>query len=59
MALALPTVAFDTPVSREYLDHWGVYAEPGNPMALARRWAPFWRTKRGLLTWGRVCGSGP
>jgi glycosyltransferase involved in cell wall biosynthesis len=35
MALALPTVAFDTPVSREYLDDWGVYAEQGNPAALA------------------------
>ncbi len=35
MALALPTVAFDTPVSREYLDDWGVYAEPGNAAALA------------------------
>lgn len=35
MALALPTVAFDTPVSREYLGHWGVYAERGNPIALA------------------------
>ncbi|MBM4464955.1 MAG: glycosyltransferase family 4 protein [Chloroflexi bacterium] len=35
MALALPTVAFDTPVSREYLDEWGVYAEKGNPAALA------------------------
>ena len=35
MALALPTVAIDTPVSREYLGHWGVYAERGNPAALA------------------------
>lgn len=35
MALALPTVTFDTPVSREYLDDWGVYAERGNPAALA------------------------
>ncbi len=35
MALALPTVAFDTPVSREYLDDLGVYAEPGNAAALA------------------------
>ncbi len=35
MALALPTVTFDTPVSREYLGDWGVYAEPGNPTALA------------------------
>jgi len=35
MAMALPTVAFDTPVSREYLGDWGVYAELGNPVALA------------------------
>jgi len=35
MAMALPTVVFDTPVSREYLDDWGVYAERGNPAALA------------------------
>lgn len=35
MSLALPTVAFDTPVSREYLDDWGVYAERGNAVALA------------------------
>jgi glycosyltransferase involved in cell wall biosynthesis len=35
MALALPTVTFDTPVSREYLGDWGVYAERGNPAALA------------------------
>lgn len=35
MSLALPTVAFDTPVSREYLDDWGVYAERGNAAALA------------------------
>jgi glycosyltransferase involved in cell wall biosynthesis len=35
MALALPTVAFDTPVSREYLGDWGIYAERGNPAALA------------------------
>lgn len=36
MAMALPTVAFDTPVSREYLGSLGVYASPpGNPAALA------------------------
>ena len=35
MALALPTVAFDTPVSREYLGDWGIYAEKGDPTALA------------------------
>jgi glycosyltransferase involved in cell wall biosynthesis len=36
MAMALPTVAFDTPVSREYLGALGVYAgRTGNPAALA------------------------
>ncbi len=36
MAMGLPTVAFDTPVSREYLGTLGVYAEPrGDPVALA------------------------
>ncbi|MBI5878873.1 MAG: glycosyltransferase family 4 protein [Chloroflexi bacterium] len=36
MSMALPTVAFDTEVAREYLDAWGVYAEPGDVMQLAR-----------------------
>ena len=37
MAMELPTVAFDTPVSREYLGTLGTYASPaGNPAALAR-----------------------
>jgi glycosyltransferase involved in cell wall biosynthesis len=35
MAMALPTVAFDTPVSREYLGEWGIYAAPGDAAALA------------------------
>jgi glycosyltransferase involved in cell wall biosynthesis len=36
MAMALPTVAFDNPVSREYMGSLGVYARPaGDPMALA------------------------
>jgi glycosyltransferase involved in cell wall biosynthesis len=35
MAMELPTVAFDVPVSREFLGGLGVYAEPGNPHALA------------------------
>jgi glycosyltransferase involved in cell wall biosynthesis len=34
MALGLPTVAFDTPVSREYLGDDGIYAEPGDPASL-------------------------
>jgi glycosyltransferase involved in cell wall biosynthesis len=35
MALALPTVAFDTPVSREYLGEQGFYARPGDAASLA------------------------
>jgi glycosyltransferase involved in cell wall biosynthesis len=35
MALGLPTVAFDTPVSREYLGEDGVYAAAGDSHALA------------------------
>jgi len=36
MAMALPTVAFDTPVSREYLGALGVYAgRTGDPAVLA------------------------
>ncbi len=36
MSMALPTVAFDTPVSREYLGEWGVYASERTAQALAR-----------------------
>jgi len=35
MACALPSVAFDTPVSREYLGEHGIYAATGNAEALA------------------------
>jgi glycosyltransferase involved in cell wall biosynthesis len=35
MAMALPVVTFDTPISREYLDDLGIYAEPGNSRSLA------------------------
>lgn len=36
MAMELPTVAFDNPVSREYLGALGAYAKPsGDPVALA------------------------
>jgi glycosyltransferase involved in cell wall biosynthesis len=37
MAMALPTVAYDTPVSREYLGDLGVYAPTGDSHALAER----------------------
>jgi len=36
MAMSLPTVAFDTPVSREYLGDLGIYATPGDPASLAQ-----------------------
>ena len=35
MAMGLPVVAFDAPVSREYLGEWGIYAEFGSVTALA------------------------
>lgn len=35
MATALPTVAFDTPVAREYMGHNGIYAESGSIESLA------------------------
>jgi glycosyltransferase involved in cell wall biosynthesis len=36
MSMGLPTVAFDTPISREYLGELGTYAAPvGDPAALA------------------------
>ena len=35
MAMGLPTVAFDTPVSREYLGELGLYAAAGDSLALA------------------------
>jgi len=36
MAMAMPTAAFDTPVSREYLADAGVYAPAGDPEGLAQ-----------------------
>ena len=53
MAMALPTVAFDTPVTREYLGALGVYAgRTGDPVALADGiagllHAPQWRIELG------------
>lgn len=35
MAMALPVVAFDTPVSREYLGEHGVYVPPGDVQGFA------------------------
>jgi glycosyltransferase involved in cell wall biosynthesis len=35
MAMGLTTIAFDTPVSREYLGDQGIYAKPGDALSLA------------------------
>jgi glycosyltransferase involved in cell wall biosynthesis len=37
MACALPTVAFDTPQAREFMAHFGRYAERGSAESLAER----------------------
>lgn len=35
MAMGLPTIAFETPVSKEYLGDLGIYARPGDAVSLA------------------------
>jgi glycosyltransferase involved in cell wall biosynthesis len=62
MAMELPTVAFDVPVSREFLGGLGVYAEPGNPRALADALqslldAPVWARSLGQRSRQRVAES--
>jgi len=37
MAVGLPTVAFDTPVARQYLGNDGLFAVKGDPVSLAER----------------------
>ncbi len=37
MAMGLPTVTFDTPVSHEYLSDWGYYASRGDVNSLAEQ----------------------
>jgi glycosyltransferase involved in cell wall biosynthesis len=37
MACGLPTVAFDTPVAREFMAEWGAYADRGSADSLADR----------------------
>jgi len=37
MAMKLPVVTYDTPVSHEYLGRWGIYAKPvGEAQSLAQ-----------------------
>ncbi|HMN26857.1 MAG TPA: glycosyltransferase family 4 protein [Caldilineaceae bacterium] len=50
MAMALPTVAFDTPVAREYLGNHGFYAVRGDTASLAATLlAALQAAERGLL----------
>lgn len=37
MAMALPTVVFDMPISHEYLGRLGIYAKRGSPRSLAEK----------------------
>jgi uncharacterized protein (TIRG00374 family) len=53
MACALPTVAFDTPPSREILGDLGVYAPPGDVPALAEAIAGLLEDPEGARILGR------
>lgn len=53
MAMALPTVAFDIPVSREYLSDLGVYAERGSYAALAEAMGALLEDEERAVTLGR------
>jgi len=52
MAMGLPTVAFDTQVSREYLGAWGVYARTGDYISLAEAIASVLEDKGRAATLG-------
>jgi glycosyltransferase involved in cell wall biosynthesis len=52
MATGLPTVTFDTPVSREYLGEWGVYAAKGDSIAFAEAMVSLLNDKERALELG-------
>jgi glycosyltransferase involved in cell wall biosynthesis len=54
MAMALPVVAFDTPVSREILGDLGIYAEYGNAASLAQCLLQALRDREGSRILGRL-----
>lgn len=52
MASGLATVAFDTPVNREILGQWGVYAKLGDPASLAKALLKALKDERGAKELG-------
>ena len=54
MAMGLPTVTFDTEVSREYLADWGRYARPGDAEDLARQLLELLQNEERARTLGRA-----
>ena len=53
MAMGLPTVAFDTQVSREYLGAWGLYARTGDYICLAEAIGSILEDRRRAATLGK------
>jgi glycosyltransferase involved in cell wall biosynthesis len=54
MAMAQPVVAFDTPVSCEYLADWGVYAPLGDSAGLAEAIRELAHDERRRMETGRA-----
>jgi glycosyltransferase involved in cell wall biosynthesis len=53
MSMGLPTAAFDTPVSREYLGEYGVYAIPGDYLSLAEAISSLLEDEERAISLGR------
>ena len=58
MAVGLPTVTFDTPVSRELLGDLGLYAPWGTWTLWPSGWTRPWETLTFPAAWGRACAGG-
>jgi glycosyltransferase involved in cell wall biosynthesis len=52
MSMGLPTVAFDMPVSREYLGEWGSYARVGDHLSLAQEISTMLEDRERATLWG-------
>jgi hypothetical protein len=58
MAMGLPVVTFDTPVSREYLGEIGIYAAFGSVHELAAGCGWPWSSASGRRGWARWARTG-